>query len=485
MKKTLLVTLLIAAFALLFAGCNAEEVLSDVGVKKDAGTKDTGTCTPNCDGKACGDPDDCGGQCVGSCPEGKTCNPNNYTCEIPNICTEGSKQCSGTKVQTCTSGAWVDGEDCATSGKTCDNGECKIIPGCTEGAKQCSGTKVQTCTSGAWVDGEDCAASGKTCQNGACVCTPNCNGKACGDSDGCGGKCVGSCPNGQTCNPNTYTCENPSTCTEGSKQCSGTKVQTCTNGAWVDGEDCAASQKVCQNGACVTSGNCAQPEGAACNIDNKPCCETLSCVTLFNDQKDSKCYKDCINDQNVCSSTQQCIGISQTEADCFEVTTIANGTFSKCPSYADGEEPGQNDPTGTASIKFTLGGISYNFTICTNDSQIIDQDGNVWLVDLIDGSKYSTKKIIYVYRLIFDNNDHTVGDHELSQTVGTMVLEFHSSDGKTVDRAVVHSLGVQGTIKLTQVGTGNKAPTTGTITNMTMMGYDYVACDNAAGKTCQ
>jgi len=96
MKKTLLVTLLIAAFALIFAGCNAEDILNDVGVKKDAGPKDTGTCTPNCDGKACGDPDGCGGQCVGSCPDGQTCNTTTYTCESK--CTEGAKQCSGTKV---------------------------------------------------------------------------------------------------------------------------------------------------------------------------------------------------------------------------------------------------------------------------------------------------------------------------------------------------------------------------------------------------
>jgi len=403
MKKTLLVTLLIAAFALIFAGCNAEDILSDVGVKKDAGTKDTGTCTPSCDGKACGDPDDCGGKCVGSCPEGQTCNPNNYTCENTSTCTEGSKQCSGTKVQTCTSGAWVDGEDCAASGKTCDNGECKT----------------------------------------------------------------------------------QQSCTEGSKQCSGTKVQTCTNGAWVDGEDCAASQKVCQNGACVTSGNCAQPEGAACNIDNNPCCEGLSCVTIGQDQKDANCYKDCTNDQNVCSSTQQCIGWMQGSAACFEVTTIANGTFSKCLSYKDGEQPGQNDQMGTASIKATIGGISYNFTVCAGDYQVVDQSGNYWLVETYDVSKLQTKKIVYLFNIFVDEAEHTVGTHTIGEKIQPLIYELSLDANYNTTKAILHSMGIQGDLNFSAVGTGSKAPTTGTISNVLMMGYDYVICDNAAGNPCQ
>ena len=440
MKKTLLVTLLIAAFALIFAGCNAEDILSDVGVKKDAGTKDTGPCTPSCDGKACGDDDGCGTQCVGSCPEGKTCNPNTYTCENTSTCTEGSKQCSGTKVQTCTNGAWVNGEDCAASGKTCDNGECKTHQSCTEGSKQCIGTKVQTCTNGVWVDGEDCAASGKTCQNGACVCTPNCTGKFCGDDDGCGGKCK-ACQNAnETCNTTTWKCE-PSTC-----------VPT---------------------------------EGAPCNIDTKPCCEGFSCVTIGQDQKDSKCYKDCTNDQNVCSSTQQCIGWMQGSAACFEVTTIANGTFSKCLSYKDGEQPGQNDQMGTASIKATIGGISYNFTVCAGDYQVVDQSGNYWLVETYDVSKLQTKKIVYLFNIFVDEAEHTVGTHTIGEKIQPLIYELSLDANYNTTKAILHSMGIQGDLNFSAVGTGSKAPTTGTISNVLMMGYDYVICDNAAGNPCQ
>ncbi|MCX7943570.1 MAG: hypothetical protein N2746_03580, partial [Deltaproteobacteria bacterium] len=106
MRKNLFVPLLMAVLLVMFTGCDAEDVVSDVGVKKDVGVKDTGGgCTPSCEGKACGDDDGCGGKCVGSCPSGQTCNPNTYVCE------------GG--------------------------------------------------------------------------CTPNCTGKACGDSDGCGGKSLG------------------------------------------------------------------------------------------------------------------------------------------------------------------------------------------------------------------------------------------------------------------------------------------------------
>lgn len=40
--------------------------------------------------------------------------------------------------------------------------------------------------------------------NGACA--PACDGKNCGDSDGCGGKCAGTCPADMECNAQTFVC---------------------------------------------------------------------------------------------------------------------------------------------------------------------------------------------------------------------------------------------------------------------------------------
>ncbi len=59
----------------------------------------------------------------------------------------------------------------------------------------------------------DCP-TGKVCNNfgTACIigtCEPDCFGASCGDDDGCGGKCDGSCPYPRVCNSATYTCYLP------------------------------------------------------------------------------------------------------------------------------------------------------------------------------------------------------------------------------------------------------------------------------------
>jgi len=355
MKKTLLVTLLLAALAFVFAGCDAEDLLSDVSIKKDTGTKTDGGTECSCEGKACGEDDGCGGKCTACANANETCNQTTWKCE------------SG--------------------------------------------------------------------------CTPNCTGKFCGDDNGCGGKCTACANANETCNQTTWKCE--------------------------------------------STGQCVSSEGAACNIDNKPCCEGLACVTLAQDQKDSKCYKDCTNDQTVCSSTQQCIGWMQGQGACFEVTTIANGTFSNCKSYKDGEEPGQTDQPGTASIKFTLGGISYNFTMCVGDFEIVDTDGTFWIVQIYDTSKLQTKKIVYLYNIIIDPSAHVVGSQQIGEKVQPVVYEIVVDSSYNTVKAMLHALGIEGTINFTAVGTGGKAPTTGTLSNVMMMGYDWVICDNNAGNPCQ
>ncbi|MGB9600046.1 MAG: hypothetical protein ACPL7I_05800 [Myxococcota bacterium] len=352
MKKTLLVTLLLATLAFVFVGCSAEDATTDAGLKKDAGPKDTGPCTPSCDGKACGDDDGCGGKCVGSCPDGQTCNPNTFVCE---------------------------------------------------------------------------------------GCTPNCNGKFCGDDDGCGGKCTACANANETCNKTTWKCE--------------------------------------------SGGSCQSAEGGACNIDTNPCCEGLACVTFGKDQKDANCYKDCTNDQSVCSSTQQCIGWKEGQGACFEVTTIANGTFSNCKSYKKDEKP-TNQP-GTASIKFSLGGISYNFTTCLGDFEVVDSSGTYWLVQIADITKLQTKKIAYLYNIIVDPSVHTVGQQQIGEKIQPVVYELLLDSQYNTTKAMLHALGIQGDVNFTAVGTGNKTPTTGTISNVLMMGYDWVVCDNNAGNPCQ
>ena len=49
-------------------------------------------------------------------------------------------------------------------------------------------------------------------QPDAGTCTPSCGGATCGQGDGCGGKCVGTCGGGGVCNETTFTCEVENTC---------------------------------------------------------------------------------------------------------------------------------------------------------------------------------------------------------------------------------------------------------------------------------
>lgn len=133
-------------------------------------------CTPNCVGKECGD-DGCGGSC-GQCPEGKQCNALGICQSLcsPNCQNKecGDDGCGG-----------ICGK--CPEGKQCVDGKCKCIPQCF--GKECGddgcGGSCGTCP------------IGKTCVGGKCVCQPNCEGKQCGP-DGCGGTC-GECKQGEVC----------------------------------------------------------------------------------------------------------------------------------------------------------------------------------------------------------------------------------------------------------------------------------------------
>ena len=125
-------------------GCECNNVADGVCPSATCGgDPDCAACTPECDGRECGD-NGCGGTC-GTCSPGSTCNDEG-TCET--ICVP---QC--------------DGRECGDDG--------------------CGGS-CGTC------DGE-CTSDGQ-CE-GACV--PSCTDRECG-GDGCGGSC-GTCDDGLSC----------------------------------------------------------------------------------------------------------------------------------------------------------------------------------------------------------------------------------------------------------------------------------------------
>jgi hypothetical protein len=130
----------LAAFAVaVLAGCG----------NKAAETTATPTCTPACDGKACGD-DGCGGFC-GTCQDGEVCKVDGL-CATPT----GPDACA----QSCSELGYECGDHCGASCGTCPTGE--------------------------------------TCVNHACECAPKCSAATCGQDNGCGGTC-GPCAAAVTC----------------------------------------------------------------------------------------------------------------------------------------------------------------------------------------------------------------------------------------------------------------------------------------------
>ena len=184
-------------------------------------------CTPDCEGKECGD-DGCGGSC-GECPEAYECVAG--TCEeeggcVPNCMVDegGDKYLS----------------ECGTPdgcGGMCDECEpddvCALadyaeVGVCFNPEEECpeicavdEDAECGTVWAGfVWPDCEcgDCPGEQEACINNKCVCQPDCEDKDCGD-DGCGGSC-GECENGFGCKDDT--------CQE----------NVCGNGLIDEGEDC-------------------------------------------------------------------------------------------------------------------------------------------------------------------------------------------------------------------------------------------------------
>ena len=217
----------------------------------------SGSCTPNCTGKVCGD-DGCGGSC-GTCPSGQACNSSGQCGGCTPNCSGkvcGSDGCGGS------CGNCPSGQTCNASGQCGGTNSC-THPICSTGVKLVSGcdpcvTEIcaadSYCCSTKWDNicvGEVSSICGQSCGG----CTPNCTGKVCG-SDGCGGSC-GNCPSGQTCNA--------------SGQCGGTNSCThpiCSTGAKLKNGCDPCVTKICSwdSYCCSTKWDkiCVQEVGSIC-----------------------------------------------------------------------------------------------------------------------------------------------------------------------------------------------------------------------------
>jgi len=189
------------------------------------------------------------------------------------------------------------------------------------------------------VDGGSCTADnqcliGHACSSGQCTCVPNCSGKTCGQGNGCGQTCPGTCGNGQTCTQSSE-CGAGSTCTgqgaSGSLTCEPVGTH-CTNNlkdreeSDVDcgGADCAQCPhgKICNADAdCVTGDECGTNNSACFGLARgtnrcwpKQCSDETNGGNAFDcGSNTSACGKSCTcggcdhNDPNtVCPPGEVC-----------------------------------------------------------------------------------------------------------------------------------------------------------------------------------
>ena len=232
------------------------------------------TCTPQCEGKECGD-DGCGGECgdtpcTGFCVEG--------LCYSEGGCMASSTAgCDGCDCEACV--CEIDPFCCGAEGGTWDN-YCQLY--CLF---DCGGCGVdETCGDGTCLGAENCVNCLDDCgcdDSTVCFeyecCAPDCDGKECGDN-GCGGVCGG-------CDPG-YICNAAQLCEECIPACDGKECGD--DGCGGQCGECPEGES-CQTGLCVGDSDeypaaCrgfSQPSAASCgDVDDLGCCDTLGRVVF-------------------------------------------------------------------------------------------------------------------------------------------------------------------------------------------------------------
>ncbi len=248
---------------------------------------DVDCCTPQCDGKVCGD-DGCGMNC-GICAGEQ------------DACIDGECVCQPS----------CDGKVCGDDGCGGSCGECEgPQDACVEGQCVCQ----PTCDGKACGDdgcGGDCGACEgpqDACVDFQCVCQPFCEGVVCGD-DGCGGSC------GE--------CEGPQdACVEGQCVCQPTcEGKECgDDGCGGDCGSCEGEQEMCEDFQCVC----------------QPFCEGKECG-------DDGCGGEC----GLCSAVESCVDFAcvcsndegfEPNNTCVAATPVTPATYPGMAICGDGDQ---------------------------------------------------------------------------------------------------------------------------------------------------
>lgn len=215
--------------------------------------------------------------CSGACYDGSSCTSGK--CQAPPICNEGSRQCSGSRLQTCV---------CSEGSCSWHSQNCEV--GCNETLKRCIGFTEPTPT----IPVSDPACIGKS--SGSCcgtssvcaetstgklICKSCSDGRVCRSGQGCvlvptptpsiipvtnyhcngnnlmqGNQIIDTCSYG--CDSATLQCRStPAACgtySSGSSRCNtgSTIYEICDNGSWLT--------RTCPSGRACQDGFCRQPE---------------------------------------------------------------------------------------------------------------------------------------------------------------------------------------------------------------------------------
>ena len=263
------------------------EAVPDVLASDGTLCRDCGTGTACSSGSTCAD-----GACCPACPD-----PSSFACGTPipdavdslgRVCRSCGTGTGCAALGTCTDGlccpscadrrtlacgvdpveppgcpACPTGTACA-AGEACRDGACCALGCAPPSTRPCGTTPTDGC-GGTCAPGTACPGVGEVCVGDppACVCEPSCAGRRCGESDGCGGECMGRCDAGFVCSEQPppaaagdYECE-PSECRPACGLCESCIFGACEPLACAPGETaCLATCECCPAGSSCTPMGC-------------------------------------------------------------------------------------------------------------------------------------------------------------------------------------------------------------------------------------
>ncbi|MFO0711902.1 MAG: hypothetical protein U0353_18760 [Sandaracinus sp.] len=196
-------------------------------------------------GSVCGAGSTCaGGVCCGACEAAST-----LACGVDPVEAPGCPACP-------------NGTRCA-AGERCGAGGC-CAPTCTPPSSRPCGDQPADGCGGLCAPGTGCATAAEVCTGSParCECRPSCEGRRCGESDGCGGECPG------TCDPGFLCAERPPPAPRGDYQCEVSSCvpscglcQACVAGS-CEPLTCAPGESVCLLACqCCAAGEACTPSG--------------------------------------------------------------------------------------------------------------------------------------------------------------------------------------------------------------------------------